>query len=398
MTGSAYLAFAVYGAFWGVWGASVPGIQAQAGIDDGQLGIALLFVGAGGLAAMLLTGKALDRWGLRVAGLVLAALGALGAALALTATDLVRLCIALAAVGAASGAADVAMNAVAGRAERDAGRPVITRAHGFFSSLVVIGSLATGLASAASLPLQVPFCAVGMLSLVAGALLLDALPAGAPHHHTTALRSDSCERWRPLPFVLLGLLGALALASENAHQSWSAVFAHEELGAGAAMSTVAPAVFAGTVALTRFSTGRLKAAHARRVILAGASAAAAGAAIVAAAPTLVVAGLGLAVAAAGTAVLYPTLFGVVSRSVEESTRGRATSVVTTVSYLGFIVGPVYVGLWADALGLRGAMLAVAALSLGLVVLTPSLLRVSGLARAATDGSRPVGHGRRWSRP
>jgi MFS family permease len=76
-------------------------------------------------------------------------------------------------------------------------------------------------------------------------------------------------------------------------------------------------------------------------------------------------------------VLFPTLIGVVSRNVDEPRRGRATSVVTTVSYLGFLLGPVYVGLWADTVGLRPAMLAVAALTVGLFVLAPPLLRLSG---------------------
>jgi MFS transporter len=298
-----------------------------------------------------------------------------------TAVNLASLCVGLALVGATSGAADVAENAVAGRAEKVAGRPVITHAHGIFSSLVVLASLATGLAAAASLPLAVPFTAVAVLSLAAGASMLKTLPAGvtAQGHDRTGQRiqhrlvggrsSRSCSS---------GVLGALAFASENAHQSWSAVFAHEELHSGVGLSAVAPAVFAGTVAITRFAIGGLKAAHARIVVLAGALAAAAGAALIAAASTLFIAGLGLAVAAAGTAVLFPTLLGVVSRNVDESRWGRATSVVTTLSYLRFLVGPVYVGLWADAVGLRGAMVAVAALAVGLFVLTPALLRLSGL--------------------
>jgi MFS family permease len=394
---SAYVAFAAFGAFWGVWGASVPRVQHQAGIGDGQLGFALLFVGAGALPAMLLAGRALDRWGLRVAAVVIGALGAVGAGLALTAVDLASLCAGLALVGATSGAADVAENAVAGRAEKIAGRPVITRAHGIFSSLVVLASLGTGLASAASLPLAVPFTAVAVLSLVAGAALLRTLPAGptgpAPGPVRTAAAPSG--RRRTVPFLLLGVLGALAFASENAHQSWSAVFAHDVLHSGAGRSAIAPAVFAGTVALTRFATGGVRPARARTVLLAGALAAAAGAALIAAAPTLVIAGLGLALAAAGTAVLFPTLLGVVSRNVDESRRGRATSVVTTVSYLGFLVGPVYVGLWADAVGLRGAMVAVAALAAGLFVLTPALLRRSGLWPPAPagaprpDSSRPA---------
>ncbi|GIH19717.1 hypothetical protein Raf01_78890 [Rugosimonospora africana] len=365
-------------------------MQAQAGVSDGQLGLALLFVGAGALPAMLLVGRALDRWGLKVAAGVISALGVVGAGLALTAVDLATLCVGLALVGATSGAADVAMNAVAGRAEELARRPVITRAHGTFSSFVVLGSLATGLASSASLPLTVPFLAAAALSVIAGAAMLGTLPAGvagtSPGHAASA-RPSSPAQLRMVPLVLIGTLGALAFASENAHQSWSAVFAHDQLHAGAGLTAVAPAVFAATVAITRFAAGGLGAAHVQTVLLAGALAAGAGAVIIAVSPTLLVAAVGLTVAAAGTAVLFPTLVGVVSRNVDESRRGRATAVVTTVSYLGFLLGPVYVGLCADAFGLRGAMFAVAALAVALFVLAPALLRLSGFHhRADRDGA------------
>ncbi|MET7402939.1 MFS transporter, partial [Dactylosporangium sp. NPDC005572] len=283
-----FVAFAAFGAFWGVWGAAVPRMQHQAGVDDGRLGLALLCIGAGALPAMLLAGRALDRWGPRVAAGAIGTLGVAGAGLALTTVNLASLCAGLAVVGATSGAADVAINAVAGRAEQVTGRPVITRAHGVFSTLVVLASLATGLAS--SLPLAVPFTAAAALALAAAVVLSrtlrpDApgpdrsLPAGAagPDHART-LRPGEAEtgRTRPLPadvtgpesarslpggwrravpLLLVGALGALAFATENAHQSWSAVFAHVELDAGLGLSAVAPAVFAGGVAVTRFAAG-----------------------------------------------------------------------------------------------------------------------------------------------
>ncbi|MBB4772221.1 MFS transporter [Actinomadura livida] len=390
---SAIVAFAAFGAFWGAWGASVPRVQQQAGIGDGRLGFALLFVGAGALPAMLLAGRALDRWGLRVAAPAVAALGCAGAGVAVTAVNLAGLCAGLAAVGAASGAADVAMNAVAGRAEKIAGRPVITPAHGVFSALVVVASLGTGLASAASLPLAAPFGAVAVLSLVAGVFLLRTLRAEVvTARHVPAASASPSGRRGIVPFLSIGILGALAFASENAHQSWSAVFAQGELGSGDGLSAVAPAVFAGTVAITRFCVGGVKAAHARTVLLTGASAAATGAVLIAAAPTLPVAAPGLVLAAAGTAVLFPTLLGIVSRNVDESRRGRATSVVTTVSYLGFLAGPGYVGLWAEAAGLRGAMVAVAALAAVLLVLTPPLLRLP-FTGTPLDGAPPMPDGR-----
>jgi MFS family permease len=354
-------------------------VQHQADVSDGQLGFALLFVGAGALPAMLLAGRALDRWGPKVAAGAISLLGIVGAGLALTAVNLPSLCIGLGIAGASSGAADVTMNAVAGRAENITGRPVITRVHGTFSTFVVLTSLGAGITSAASWPLAVPFIAVTALCLAAGAIMLKAIPHRATTHDvgTTTAKAPSPSRTRITPLLLIGALGALAFASENAHQSWSAVFAQDELHAGAGLTTVAPAVFAGTVAITRFAIGSLKTAHARPVILTGALAAAGGALVIAGAPTLLIAALGLVMAGAGTAVLFPTLLATVSRNVEESYRGRATSIVSTVSYLGFLLGPVYVGVSADAAGLRGAMIAVAALAAALFVLTPLLFRLSG---------------------
>ncbi|MGI5204638.1 MFS transporter [Spirillospora sp. CA-108201] len=359
----------------------MPRVQEQAGVGDGALGFALLFVGAGALPAMLLAGRALDRWGPGVAGAAFVALGGAGVVVAFTAVNLAGLCAGLAVVGAASGAADVGINAIAGRAERIAGRAVIIRAHGVFSGSVVLASLAGGAVS--SLPLVVPFVVAGVGCLATG-VCLWASPGGF------AVRREAAAplgRRRVVPLLLVGVLGALAFASENAHQSWSAVFVDDELRSGG-LSAVAPAVFAGTVAITRFSVGGVRAV--RGVLLAGAVGAAVGAVVIAGASTLAVAGIGLAVAAAGTAVLFPTLLRLVARNAGDDYRGRATSVVTTVSYLGFLAGPVYVGLWADAVGLRGAMVAVAGLAVVLLVLTPVLLRLGGFAGGERAGQARAG--------
>src|SRR5918998_3801539 len=92
LTSAGYLNGAVFGAFWGTWGSAVPRIRDQAGLDDAQLGTALLFISAGALPAMLLTGRALDRWGLRCTALVVVALGGAGLAAASTADGFVSLC------------------------------------------------------------------------------------------------------------------------------------------------------------------------------------------------------------------------------------------------------------------------------------------------------------------
>ncbi|MGV9775928.1 MFS transporter [Streptosporangium sp. NPDC003464] len=168
---AAYCGFAVFGVFWGVWGASVPAIRDQAGLTDGELGTALLYIGAGALPAMLTAGRAVDRWGHRLTALLLVLLGAAGVAVAVTARDLPSLSAGLAVLGAVSGAADVAVNAAAGSAESAAGRPVITRAHGVFSTAVVVASLATGLLGGVAASVVVPFALVTAAAVGAGPVI-----------------------------------------------------------------------------------------------------------------------------------------------------------------------------------------------------------------------------------
>lgn len=381
--------FATFGAFWGAWGASIPRIRDQAGVDEGELGLALLCVGAGALPAMLLVGRALDRLGLRLTAWVVASLGGSGVLVTVGAQSFLTLAGGLLLVGMASGAADVAMNAVAGRAEQDAGRPVITRAHGFLSGFVVLGSLAAAAVAALELPLVLPFVAVTMMSLVAMAMLLRAVPAGSTDPHEAdpaAVGGSGLRHAATAPLLLVGVLGALAFATESAPQNWSAVFAHDVLDAGHGEAALAPALFATVVSVARLSIGGLGGAHAQLVLISGAALAAVGSLMIAAAQGATSFVLGLVIAGVGTAVLFPTVLGIVSRTVVESRRGRATSLVTTMSYLGFLLAPAYVGGWAEAFDLRVAMVAVAALAVILAVLTPLLLRRAGAGTAVSDRS------------
>ncbi len=382
---AAYSAFAAFGAFWGTWGAALPALRNAAGVDEAELGAALLFVGLGAMPAMLLIGRLVDRFGTRTAGWLLISLALAGLVLTSTARDLPTLAAGMALVGATSGAADVAANALAGLAEQRSGRRVITLAHGVFSSFVAIGSLGTGALRAAGAGVLTLFAAAAALMAIAGAvvLVLGDGPASATPARS-GRRRDSARL--ALPFVAVGLIGAFAFAAENAHQSWSAIFLADELAAGAGLSAVAPATFAVSAAVTRFTAGVLTRIPPGRLLIGGAGVALLGTLVVSAAPDVPIALAGLALAAAGTSVLFPTLLSRATRDVPPSRRGRATSAVATTAYLGFVLGPVYVGVLAGAVGLHGAMVGVALLLAAFALLAPAVTRRSGEATAAAESS------------
>ncbi|MFI6426713.1 MFS transporter [Promicromonospora sp. NPDC050880] len=393
-----YTAFAAFGIFWGAWGAALPALRTQAGVSDGQLGTALLFVGLGALPSMAFTGRAVDRFGLRVAAWLLAALAGTGLLITTGAHGMVPLVIGMLVVGAASGAADVAINTLAGRAEHATARPLLTRSHGLFSVGVVVASLSTGALLGAGLTPTATFTvvAVVMLALAAVAwrtstsLHVPAPPSGTgtptdADDGGAGLRHALRRTGPASPLLVVGLVAALAYAIENAHQSWGAVMLTDTFAAPPQLAAAAPAAFAATAALARLSLARLSRSHPTAVLLGGGVLATAGTALLATAPSVAVALAGLVLAALGTATLFPTLLSRSLRRTDPARHGRATSRVATTAYLGFLLGPAYVGLLAEESDLRGALLGVAALAL---VFTVTAAPVSAWAARRGAGGEP----------
>jgi len=145
---------------------------------------------------------------------------------------------------------------------------------------------------------------------------------------------------------------------------------------------------AAVAAVTRFAASMLRAA-AVAVVIAGAAIAATDSALMAAATTVPVALTGLALAAAGTAVIFPTLLGAVTAGIDDDARGAATAIVTTTAYLGFLAGPAYVGAWASAISLPGAMLALAGLAAGLALLAGTSLTALRRRACSTSDRTPT---------
>lgn len=356
------MGFAALGIFWGSWGAELPAVQSHAGASDAALGAALFCIGAGALVAMRPAGVLVDRGGRGVLPAIAATFAVCGFLPAL-ATSPGALAGVLLLVGAASGSLDVAINAEGVRSEA-VGPPLLRLAHGMFSVAAVAASLATGGMRAAGAGPTVVFgvTALVVLAGAAGALVLPAAPRGA--EETPDLR----ELLRaPRPLLVLGGLCALAFFVEGAWQSWGAVHLQNTLGAGAAVSSAAPALLAAAMAAGRIGGQRLTGSE--RVLLAlAALIAAAGSALAALAGSPGVALAGILVAGLGISICAPTLIAMGGRLSTPERRGSAVSVVTTVAYLGFVLGPAAVGLAANASSLRAALTGVAVVAILLAAL------------------------------
>jgi MFS family permease len=357
-------AFFTFGGFWGAWASLVPSVQHAAGLSQGQLGLALLCVGLGSVPAMALVGVWIDRFGdIVVPGL----LGLLACTVVLPAfaNSLVSLGGALLVIGAVSGSADVALNAEVSALEAKTGERLMPLAHALFSAGVIVGAVSSGIARQLG---------AGRIHVLGGVAVLLALTAWAnrrPSARVVATRG--AKRKLRGPLIAIGLVCAVAFIVEGALEGWSALFLERELDAPPAISALGPGAFAVGMVTGRLSAQRLhRYLSDARLLTYGACASIVG--------LLAVSGSGIAalaiasffVAGAGVSFAAPTLFGAAGRGVPESERGAAVATVTTLGYLGFLVGPAIVGGVAQAVGLRASFIVLAGAAAVVALAAPSL--------------------------
>jgi MFS family permease len=353
-------AFVAFGVFWGGWAALVPEVQRAVDASKGALGLAFLFIAAGSVPAMLLTGRELDRRGTRILPWLLAGFGG-AAVLPAFAGSVGALAAALLVLGVFTGATDVAMNAAVSELEVRRDARLMQLAHALYSAGVLVGALGVGVAR------ELGAGRAEVLGAIA--VLLLAAAATNTRHERVERRASARRRPRlSRAAIPLGIACAAAFVIEGGMENWGAIFLERDLGASPGVAALAPAAYGGAMMLGRLSAHRLEQRLGDAALLAGAMAvAAAGLVGAAAAPSVPLAIAAFFVGGAGISVAAPALFGAGGRNAPPEERGSAVATVTTLGYLGFLVGPPVVGGLAELASLRASFLALAAVAAALTV-------------------------------
>jgi predicted MFS family arabinose efflux permease len=358
--------FAAFGTFWGGWAVLVPSVQTAVHASKGALGLALLCVGAGSLPAMLLVGRFIDR-GLRLLlPLSFVALG-LTALLPALAGSVELLGAFLFLIGACSGVVDVSINAEVAALEAETGTRLMQLAHGLFSVGVIVGAVAGGLLR------QAGAGRIGVLSVLAVAQLAAALANRNRPQHAAATAGPRPRRRLRVALLALGAACAAAFMVESGIENWSALFLQRELGAGAAVSAAGPASYATAMAAGRLTSQWVIDRLGDRLLLGGgALISAVGLLAASVSHTIPGAAIAFFLGGCGVSVAAPILFSAAGRGAEEHDRASSVAMITTVGYMGFLIGPPLVGGIAQAVGLRASFVALAGIAAILAAATPWL--------------------------
>ena len=304
---------------------------------------------------MALLGRISDRIGRRPFLAVSAGVFGVGIVGLAAANGYAALLAALVVLYAASGLYDVGINAAAVDLERSAGRRFMAVLHATFSAGGVIGALSAGALLSWGVDYRYVYLAV-LIPLAA--VVLAVLTARFPSSGEPPGEAEKTGRYglyRNLPLLLIAAIATLGLLSEGEMEHWSGIYLRQSLALPALLGASGVAVFHAAMA-----AGRVGAAWTvtrfgnRRTLLGAGLLTAAGMALSLATlePLLVVAGflmVGLALSA-----IVPIAFSMAG-DLAPGRAGAAVSVVTTLGYGGFLLGPVLVGGLAEVLGLRVAL-------------------------------------------
>jgi predicted MFS family arabinose efflux permease len=335
------------------WAPLVPMAKARLGLDNGSLGLLLLFFGVGAMITMPLTGKLVTRFGSKrvivVSGTLIAAI--LPMLLVINNTYLMSACLLI--FGASTGGINVAMNAQAIKVQRSYGKHIMSSFHGLYSIGGLVGSLGFGLLLKAGLDAMSTIIFISILLVLITYSQFSRLMSD-----DVAETSEKTRKRFTFPSSALLILGAICFISalaEGAMLDWSAVFltanrhlSIEFAGVGYAMFSVAMALMRLTGDSVIATVGRLK------VVVWGSIIASAGLMLAVCFPYVSLVLVGFLMVGLGCANIIPILFSTAG-NMPGLSPAYALPVVTSMAYAGILAGPALIGFIAQLLTLPVAL-------------------------------------------
>lgn len=360
--------FFVNGFGFASWASRVPAVRDGLQLSEGQLGMALLAMGVGALCAFQLTGRGLAHLSARGLTLATGFLFCLALPQPALVGSLPVLALCLFLMGAAVGAMDVAMNALAVEVEVRRGQPIMSGLHGLWSAGGLCG------AAVGSVMAQQGVSPDVHLSL-AGVAMAAGLLAARPWLPVLPPKPPESKPAFAFPERALWGLGGIVFCSfliEGAMADWSAIHLKDSLGTSAAVAALGYSAFSLAMMGMRLAGNQIVARwQAARLLRLVNTAAALGlvAALVAGHVALTM--LAFALVGLGVAVVAPLVFSAGARRSRHGA-GHGIAAMATLGYGGFLLGPPLIGWLAHLSSLRVALGVLAALVAGIALLAHHL--------------------------
>lgn len=362
------IAFLLRGIVQGSWYPRIPGVVADLQVNSAQLGVMFFLLALGNIAAFTIAARIIARIGTAKTQLIFALpfpIIIVGLSLA---PGRAEFALGMLVFGLFTGAYDLSTSVQGAMVERRTGAPLISALYGFFSVGALAGSFSSGMIAQAHVPIPLHFSLLALITIPLTLLATRSMVADdmIPVPGTRRRRLPTIP---PKALLPLGLtIVCIALAEETIN-NWAALYIREDLGASAVVGSFAYTGFAITTAAGRLLGDRvIGMIGVDRTLSAGAVLAACGIGFgtLVNQPWAIIVGYGFM--GLGLSVVVPVTYRRANQ-VPGIAPASAVATVASIGFVGFLFGPLLIGAVANLVSLRGAISLVAAVVLGIYVLT-----------------------------
>lgn len=363
------LIFGINAFLFGNWSVRMPDFKAQIGMNDAEIGIALLASPIGALIAARLCSLILARHAVgKIAFWSVIALICSAFVLGL-ATTYSGFVIGLFLLGLSSGSLDITMNGVVTALELEQNKVMMSRSHGFWSLGAMFGSLTGSMIAGFGLSLPIH------LGIVMVVCLLVMIPYKT---HLTPVdfvqKASKKLVWPSTRLWLLIVIIFMMFMIEGGVIQWNSLFYNEALHADEYLWGVGFGVFAFFMAYARFvGDAILSRWQPTRIALICSITVAFGILLFALSPNMIVATIAMGIVGAFTAVMVPIVF----REAARDPKVPASSGITLASmfgYSGFLIGPPLLGFVSNEGSIRSVYFTLALLMIVVIAASYALGR------------------------
>ncbi len=352
--------FFMQGIVFGSWASRIPDIKNALGLSDAGLGAVLSALPVGQMVAMGLSGYFVGRFGSKrmlTIGILFypAMLIAVGAA-----SNVWHLAAVLFAYGIFGNMCNISVNTQAIGVERLYGRSIMASFHGLWS----LGGFTGGLIGALMVAREVPPVDHFMFIYVAAFTVLFSM-------RWYMLPRDSRKGGAKTPIFVkpsrhiftLGVIAFACMICEGTMFDWTGVYFEtvvkapndlKQLGYVAFMCTMAGGRFVADFFVTHLGI--------KRVLQISGCLMLTGLLISVIFPNIVMATIGFLLVGFGTSSVVPLVYGLAGKS-KDIRPGVALAMVSSIGFLGFLLGPSVIGFIAEASSLRLSFTLIAFLGL-----------------------------------
>ncbi len=341
--------FFIIGLTFGSWASRIPDLKEKLNLSEAALGTILLMLPLGQMTMIPFSGRIAAKYGSRFV-LRVAFLGYSGMLIGIgLANSPWQLALCLYCFGLCGNMGNISVNTQGVMLEKKYERPIFSSLHGIWSlggfsgALVGLLMMRYGIA-----PIYHYF---GIVLAVWGCNLYfqkDLLPS-PPQENTL----PKYKLQVPDGILLkLGLMCFFCMSVEGCMFDWTGVYFKEVIGTEEKFVSLGYAAFMITMASGRFLGDRLASTFGRkRMVVASGFFILSGLLIVVTLPYLISATIGCMLTGFGVSSIVPLLYGTAGK-IESSVSSIAIATVAGIGYLGFLMGPPFIGYVAELTGLK----------------------------------------------